>query len=90
LILLTLFQGNAVTKTANLAIGIVARLPIIDPVAVANVEAKLGAVPPDSVLHEPWKHGREGRIKALGVNLLGHQGNNVGATAWPIARGAIE
>ena len=63
--LLTFIQSNAITKAANLAIGIVARLPIIDAIAVANVKTKLGAVPPDGVLHEPRKHGREGRIEGL-------------------------
>jgi hypothetical protein len=90
LILLTFIQSNAITDVANLAIDIVARLPVIDPVAVANVEAELGAVPPYGVLYEPRENGREGRIEGPGVDLLGHQGNNVGATVWPVAASAIE
>ena len=62
-------QSNAITKPANLAIDIVARLPIIDPVAVADVEAELGAVPPDGVLHEPWEDHWESRIVDAGVIL---------------------
>jgi hypothetical protein len=69
LILLTFIQSNAITDVANLAIDIVARLPVIDPVAVANVEAELGAVPPDCVLHEPRENGREDRIERPGVKI---------------------
>jgi hypothetical protein len=83
-------QSNAITKTANLAIDILAGLPVIDPVAVADVEAELGAVPPDGVLHEPRENGRERRIEGPGVNLLGHQTNNVSAAAWPVAARPIE
>ena len=90
LILLMFIQSNAITKPANLAIDIVTRSPVIDPVAVADVEAELGAVPPDGVLHEPRKKGRERRIESPGVDLLGHQGNNVGAAAWPVAASTIE
>ena len=82
-------QSYAITKPANLAIDIVARLPVIDPVAITHVEAELDAVPPNSVLYEPRKKGREGRIEGPGVDLLGHQGNNVGATAWPVAASTI-
>ena len=90
LILLTFIECNTITDAANLAIDILARLPIIDPIAVADVEAELGAVPPDGMLHEPWENGQEGRIEGPGVDLLRHQGNNVGAAAWPVARNAIE
>ena len=90
MILHTFIQSYTITDVANLAIDIVARLPIIDPVAVAHVEAELSAVPPDGVLHKPRENGREGRIKAPGVNSLGHQGNNVSAATWPVARRAIE
>ena len=83
-------QSDAITKTANLAIDIVARSPIIDPVAVADVEAELSAVPPDGVLHEPRENAREGRIEGPGIDLLGHQGNNVGAATRPVAGSAIE
>ena len=89
LILLAFIEYNTITDAANLAIDILARLPIIDPVAVADVEAELGAVPPDGMLHEPWENGQEGRIEGPGVDLLSHQGNNVSAAAWPVAPRAI-
>ena len=41
--------------TANLAVNVRARLPIINPIAVAYIEAALAAVPPDCVLNEPGK-----------------------------------
>ena len=71
--------------TTNLAIDVGARLPIIDPIAVADVEAGLGAVPPDRVLDEPWKRLRKLRIELPGIDLLGHGLYNVGAAASLVA-----
>ena len=74
---------------SNLAIDIVARLAIINAIAVADIEPRLGAITPDGVLHEPQEEGREGRIERTGVDLLGRQSNNVSAAAGPIAGRAI-
>ena len=82
-------QRKPITKPANLTIDIVARLPVIDPVAVANVEARLGAVPPNGVLHEPRKNRREGRVEFAGVDLKRHLANDVGAATGPITGGAV-
>jgi len=60
---------------------VLARLPVIDPVAVADVEALLAAIPPDRELYEPGEYLREGVIKLPSVNLAGDQPNDVGATA---------
>jgi hypothetical protein len=54
-----------------LAIDVRARLGVINPIAVADIEAGLGAVPPDGVLDEPGKDGREVRIKTLGRRSAG-------------------
>jgi hypothetical protein len=64
-------------------------LPVIDPISVADVEAKLGAVSPNRVLYKPREHLGEGRIKRTGVNLLCGEGNDVGAATWLVAAGAI-
>jgi hypothetical protein len=56
-------------------------MPVIDPVAVADVEALLAAIPPDCVLHEPRKHLREGAVELPGIDLAGNRPNDVGAAA---------
>src|SRR3974390_2226380 len=62
-----------------------ARLPIIDAIAVADVEAGLGAVPPDRVLDEPRKRLRKPGIELPGIDALGHGVYNVGASASLVA-----
>ena len=73
----------------NLTVDIVARLAIIDAIAVADIEAVLGAVPPDRVLHEPGKHRRERGIEGAGIDPFGHGFNDLGAAAGPVAGRAI-
>ena len=68
---------------------VLAAMPVIDPVAVADVEALLAAIPPDRELHEPREEGREGAIERTGVDLSGNTGNDIGAAAWPVAAGAV-
>ena len=45
-----------------------ARRTIIDAVAVAEVEATLGAKSPNRHLHEPGEHGWEARVQHTGIN----------------------
>ena len=71
--------------TTNLAVDVRARLAIIDPIAVADVEARLGAIPPDRVLNEPRKRLRKAGIELPGINPLGHGIYNVGAAARLVA-----
>jgi hypothetical protein len=68
-----------------LAVEVRARLPIINPIAVADVEARLGAVPPDRVLNEPGKRLRKIGIEPPGIDPLGHGSYNVGAAAGLVA-----
>ena len=44
---------------------------IINPIAVADIEAVLGAVPPDRVLDEPGKSLRKRWIELPGIDPLG-------------------
>ena len=64
---------------------VVATGVVVDAIAVANVEAVLGAVPPDRTLHEPRKRRREGRIELASVDVGGEQTENVGASSRPVA-----
>ena len=64
---------------------VIARLPIVYAIAVADVEARLGAVPPDRVLDEPRKRLRKPGIELPGINPLRHCLNNVGAAASLVA-----
>ena len=67
-----IIQNYTITKLTNLAIGVIARLAIIDPIAVAHVEAGLGAVPPNRVLDEPRKRLRKAGIELPGIDPLRH------------------
>jgi class 3 adenylate cyclase len=72
-------MGGHVAK--KLGEPILAPIPIIDPVAVANIEALLAAIPPDCVLHEPRKHLSEGAVELPRINLVRNRPNGVGAAA---------
>ena len=69
----------------NLAVDVRARLAIIDPIAVADVEAGLGAVPPDRVLDEPWKRLRKLGIELPDIDPQRHGVYNVGAATGLVA-----
>ena len=68
---------------------VVAMGVVVDAIAVANVEAVLGAIPPDRALHEPRKRRRGGRIELAGIDICGEQTENVSASAGPVAALAI-
>ena len=68
---------------------IVAAVPIVNPIAIANVEALLGAVAPDRVLNEPRKRPRKLAIELPGIDLLGDRFDDLGAAAWPVARDPV-
>jgi len=64
-------QRHPITHQPCLAIQIGASPCVIDPVAVADIEAALAAVPPDRVLHEPRKSLRKRWIELSGVDPPG-------------------
>ena len=53
-----------------MATDVIARLAIINPIAVADAEARLGTVSSDCVLDKPWKRLRKARIELPGIDLL--------------------
>src|SRR5438034_5126167 len=73
----------------NLTVNVYTSISIIDAVAVADIEAALGAIPPDRVLNEPRKDRRERGVEGPGIDLFGHGFNDVGAAAAPVAGRAI-
>src|SRR6266404_1970094 len=84
-----IIECNSITNIVNLTVDIVARLSVIDAIAVADIEAAPGAVPPDRVLNEPRKHRWEHRIEGAGIDPPGHGFNDVSAAAAPVAGRAI-
>jgi hypothetical protein len=68
---------------------VLAPIPVIEPIAVADVEAWLAAIPPDRELHEPGEDLREGTVELPGVDLAGNLPDNVSAAAWPVTAGPI-
>ena len=83
-------QCDAVTHQAHSTIQVVAALPIVDAIAVADIEAVLGAVPPDCVLDEPGKGLRKRWIELPGIDPLSHGLNNVSTAAGPVAGRTIQ
>ena len=82
-------QNYTITITTNLAINVIARLAIINAIAVAHVEAGLGAEPPNRVLDEPGKRLRKPGIELPGVDPGRHGRDDVGAAASLVAGRAI-
>ena len=68
---------------------VLAPMPVIEPVAVADVVALLAAIPPDRELHEPGEDLRETTVELPSVELAGNQPDNVGAAAWPVTAGTV-
>src|SRR6266566_5554622 len=78
-------KRDAIANRTHLTVDVVATALIPDAVAVAHVEAVLGAVPPDRVLHEPGEDLREPRVELPGVDSLGDRLDDVCAPIWLIA-----
>ena len=62
---------------------------VIDLIAVADIEARLGAVPPNRALNEPGKHLGKRRIKPAGINGRGNADEDVSAATWSVAGRAV-
>ena len=78
-------QSYAITAAKQLAMPVFATGGVVDAIAVANVEAVLGAVSPDCALHEPRKRRGESRIELPSINARGEQTENAGAPSRPVA-----
>ena len=62
---------------------------IIDLIAVANIETRFGAVPPDRAGDEPRKRLRKLRIEPAGIDGAGNVNKNVSAATGSVARRPI-
>src|SRR3984893_777558 len=89
LLILLIIVCNSITNIVNLTVGIIARLAVIDAIAIANIETAPGAIPPDRVLDEPRKHRWEHRIEGAGIDPPGHNFNDLSTAAGPIANQPI-
>ena len=73
----------------NLTVYIVARLAIVNAIAVAHSKPALGAIPPDRMLHEPRKHHWESRIEGAGIDPTATASNISAQPPAPVAGRAI-
>ena len=78
-------QFDAITAAIQLTVQIFATNPVIDSIAVADIEAALAAVPPNRELHEPGKGLGKPRIERLRVNLVRNALDQVGAAMRSVA-----
>jgi len=72
-------QNEPITAAVQSAPHVCASAAIIDLIAVADVEARLGAIPPDGAGDEPGKGLRKPWIKPTGVDARGNVNKNVSA-----------
>jgi hypothetical protein len=70
-------QRDAIAAPKQLAMPVVAPALVVNPIAVADAKAILGAVPPDRTLHEPRKRLGEGPIELPRIDLGGEKTENV-------------
>ena len=69
----------------QLTVAVVAAAPVVDSIAVADIEATLAAVPPDRELHEPGKGLGELGIERSRVDAVGNALDQVGAAMRSVA-----
>ena len=68
---------------------VVARGIVVDAIAVADVEAILGAIPPNCALHEPRKRRREGWVELSSINVGRELIYDASAPSRLIATGSV-
>src|SRR5580704_18203081 len=68
---------------------VVATGVVVDAIAIADLEAVLGAILPDRALHEPWKRRREGRVELASIDMCSEDTDDAGAPSRLVAPGAV-
>ena len=79
----------SVAKSEKLAIANLARLSVVDAVAVAEIETVGGAKPPNGMLNEPRKIARKVPVKGSGVDPLREVFDDVGTAALGVTGSPI-
>ena len=88
-IIMSRFQWFTTAFIEQLAIAILARLAVIDAVAVADIEAVGGTKTPNGVLYKARKRPRKSPIKGACVDLGCDRPNDLGTATKAIAAHAI-
>jgi hypothetical protein len=82
-------QNEPITAAVQPTPHVCAPAVIVDLIAVADVEARLGAVPPNRVLNEPGKYPWKPWIEPAGINGRSNPDEHVSAATWSVAGRAI-
>jgi hypothetical protein len=82
-------QGNSIAARVQSTIDVVAAEPVVDPIAITDVEPALGAIAPDGTLDEPREGLWERWVEHPRVDLAGNPLDDVATAARLIARGPI-
>src|ERR1700722_11428346 len=82
-------QSDAIALPKQLAVRILARRVVGNAIAIADIEAALGAIAPDCMLNEPRKYCRKRGIELPRVDVRCDQSQNAGASKRAITSVAI-
>jgi hypothetical protein len=66
-----------------------AGLPVVNSVAITQVEAVERAQPPNGILHEPGEPLREYRVQGARIDTAGHGPDDFGTATGAVTSGAI-
>src|SRR5436190_18232858 len=85
MILFLIFQGDAITARSHPTILVITSCKVIDVIAVADVKASLGAIPPERALNESWKSLRKSSIEGPSIDLVGDHLQDISTAVRGIA-----
>ena len=73
----------------QVAVADLAGLPVVNSVAVAQVQAVACAKPPDGVLYKPREPLRKYVVQGARIDTAGHGPDDLGAATWAVTSSAI-
>jgi hypothetical protein len=68
-----------------LAVNVIARLAVVDAIAVTHAAAILRAIPPNRMLNKAGKYRRKARVELTGVDMAGNHLQNIGTITGLVA-----